>query len=294
MYIVLDVEFYHNKKKQQLGPIKQIGAFKFDEQYQILDVFEMTVTKYTPNNIINMLFTDFLQDVEEIYLWAKTNDFKALDIALDIDFSQFSIIDVQTYFKGLNLASLSSISEALNFDKEGRHNALIDAEYTFEVIKYFNLNNKISRTTIENFINLYTKKNKVSHREDNHNQIDGASAKANTLNANYKLIKPGFMRKLNDKYYQIISINCLNYVIDSIIKRKLPIIKDGNFKLDDQLEQLVKEEASIVISNTDKFHKLANKHDDKLIIIIDDENNYLAAFVSRKVYRKFLMNKTSN
>lgn len=287
MYIVLDLEFYHNSKKEQLGSIKQLGAFKFNEQYEIIDIFELTVTKYTPVTMLKRLFSNFIEDVDTMYVWAKNNDVKALESVLGIAEYHLDIVDVQEYFKDVNLASLSSISEALSFNAEGRHNALIDAEYTFEIIKHFELNNKVSRKAIKNYINLIRSNEKLQKTPPEAPRFE---SKPEIIKNDYKLVTPGSMQKLNDTYYQITNVNSIEQIITDITNRKLPICKDGDFKLNQSLEQLVKSSGIIVFTNTTKFKDVAKKHEDKLIIVVDDsaKDAYLAIFVSKKVYKKFI------
>lgn len=287
MYIVLDLEFYHNSKKEQLGAIKQIGAFKFDEQYRIVDIFEMTVTKYTPVTMLKRLFSNFVEDVETMYVWAKNNDVKAMESVLGIAEYNLEIVDVQVYFKDVNLASLSTISEALSFNSEGRHNALIDAEYTFEIIKHFELNNQVSRKAISNYINLIRSNENIQKKGPIQPRIE---SKPEFIKNDYRLVTPGSMQKLNEEYYQITSVNSIEQIVNEITNRKLPICKDGNFKLNDQLEELVKTSGIIVFTNTTKFKAVAKKHEDKLIIVVDEEveDNYLAIFISKKIYKKFI------
>lgn len=294
MYIVLDLEFYHNSKKDQLGPIKQIGAFKFDDNYRIIDIFEMTVTKYTTQAMLKNLFTAFVNDVSTMYVWAKNNDLRAMKSVLDADAYEMDVIDVQEYFKDVNLASLSTISEALLFDSEGRHNALIDAEYTFEIVKHFDLNNEVSRRAISNYISLI-RSNETNQRTTNNqpttsNKQAKAPAKKEVNKKDYKLVAAGSMRKLNDEYYQIVSESGIKQIVSEIQSRNLPVCKDGKFNLSKQLEEQVKSTAQIVFTNADKFKSIAKKHEDKLIIVVDNstEDNYLAIFISKKIYKKFI------
>lgn len=289
MYIVLDLEFYHNTKKEKLGPIKQIGAFKFDKNYQIIDVFEMTVTKYTTHTMLQKLFNTFVQDVTTMYVWAKDNDLKAMKSVLDVDYLNIEVVDVQVYFKEVNLASLSAISEVLSFDSEGRHNALIDAEYTYEIVKHFNFNSEVTRIALSNYVDLI--------KANESNQKKALSEKNNQVSNNdandicYKFITPGSMRKLNEDYYQIINERAINEIVTCILNRKLPVSKHGKFTLNQELEQLVANEAPIIFTNVAKFNTVAKKFEDKLIIIIDkssNKTNYLGVFVSRKIYRKFI------
>lgn len=287
MYIVLDLEFYHNSKKEQLGPIKQLGAFKFNEQYQIIDVFEMTVTKYTTEEMLKHLFNQFVKGVDTMYVWAKNNDLKAMKNVLEADALNMDVIDVQEYFKDVNLASLSTISEALCFDSEGRHNALIDAEYTFEIIKHFNLNNEVSRNTIATYVNLI-RSNESIQKKGNHPVK--REVKNEACKHDYKIVSPGSMRKLNEEYYQIVSDTVIEQIVKKITERSLPICKDGNFKLNQDLEQLVEASACIVFTNASKFKDIAKKHEDKLIVVVDElgVDNYLAVFISKKIYKKFI------
>lgn len=287
MYIVLDLEFYHNSKKEQLGPIKQLGAFKFDENYQIVDVFEMTVTKYTTQEMLKQLFNQFVRGVVTMYVWAKNNDLRAMTNVLEAEALDMEVIDVQEYFKDVNLASLSTISEALSFDSEGRHNALIDAEYTFEIIKHFNLNSEVSRNTIANYINLIRSSESIQKKANHEAKVQ---AKNDTSKYDYRIISPGSMRKLNEEYYQIVSETVITQIITNIKKRNLPICKDGNFNLEYELEKQVRDNACIVFTNTGKFKAVSKKHEDKLIIVVDEmsKNNYLAIFISKKVYKKFI------
>ncbi len=294
MYIVLDLEFYHNSKKDQLGPIKQIGAFKFDDNYRIIDIFEMTVTKYTTQAMLKKLFTAFVNDVSTMYVWAKNNDLRAMKSVLDADAYEMDVIDVQEYFKDVNLASLSTISEALLFDSEGRHNALIDAEYTFEIVKHFDLNNEVSRRAISNYINLI-RSNETNQRTPNNqsttsNKQAKTPAKKEVNKKDYKLVAAGSMRKLNDEYYQIVSESGIKQIVSEIQSRNLPVCKDGKFNLSEQLEEQVKSTAQIVFTNADKFKSIAKKHEDKLIIVVDNstDDNYLAIFISKKIYKKFI------
>lgn len=295
MYIVLDLEFYHNAKKEQLGPIKQIGAFKFDDSYRIIDIFEMTVTKYTTQAMLKELFTVFINDVSTMYVWAKNNDLRAMKSVLDIDSYQIDVIDVQEYFKDVNLASLSTISEALSFEPEGRHNALIDAEYTFEIVKHFELNNEVSRKAISNYINLIKSSESIQRKSDDNNKkqpVENStkSSKLDFAKNDYKIVPAGSMRKLNDEYYQIVSESSIKQIINDIQERKLPICKDGKFELNSSLETQVKSQGLIVFTNATKFKSIAKKHEDKLIIVIDHStvDNYLAIFISKKVYKKFI------
>lgn len=284
MYIVLDLEFYHNSKKDELGPIKQLGAFKFDENYRIIDIFEMTVTKYSTQAMLKQLFNEFVSDVTTIYVWAKNNDIRAMKGILDLEHTSLQVIDVQEYFKEVNLASLSTISEALSFDPEGRHNALIDAEYTFEIVKHFNLNNEFSRQAIASYVNLI-RSNEVNQKRTAKEFIK----KTNKKPVNTKIISPGSMRKLNDDYYQIVNERAITQLVADIATNRLAIIKDGNFKLNSQLEILVDEGADIVFSNTKKFKDVSKKYEDKLIIIVDENNEtYLAVFISKKIYKQFI------
>lgn len=287
MYIVLDLEFYHNSKKEELGSIKQLGAFKFDEEYQIIDIFELTVTKYTPVTMLKRLFSNFIEDVDTMYVWAKNNDIKAMENALGISEFHLEIVDVQEYFKDVNLASLSSISEALSFNSEGRHNALIDAEYTFEIIKHFELNNVVSRKAIKNYINLIRSNENLQKKSTTAPRVVN---KPEIIKHDYKLVTPGSMQKLNDEYYQITSVNSIEQIINEITTRQLPICKDGKFTLNSELEQLVKTSGIIVFTNTTKFKDVAKKHEDKLIVVVDDSvpDTYLAIFISKKIYKKFI------
>lgn len=292
MYIVLDLEFYHNKKREQLGPIKQLGAFKFNDDYKVIDIFEMTVTQYTTQEMLKALFTSFVSDVETIYLWAKNNDLKALNHILIDPMDNFQIVDVQNYFKDVNLASLSTISEALSFEAEGRHNALVDAEYTFEVIKHFDLNNEASRKAIKNYINLI-RSNEVNQnfkKQQKPNNLQPKQAVELSTKSNYKMIQPGTMRKLNEDYYQIVNERAINSIISDVIENKYAICVDGQLKLDGELAHLIQADADIVFSNTPRFKSIASKYEDKLIVIVDDAKitNYLAVFVSKKAYKKFI------
>lgn len=287
MYIVLDLEFYHNSKKEQLGPIKQLGAFKFDADYQIVDVFEMTVTKYTTERMLKQLFNQFIKGVDTMYVWAKNNDLKAMTNVLEAEALEMDVIDVQEYFKDVNLASLSTISEALLFDSEGRHNALIDAEYTFEIIKHFNLNSEVSRNTISNYVNLIRSSESIQKKGNHGTKFE---TKNDMSKYDYRIVSPGSMRKLNEEYYQIVSETVITQIITNIKERNLPICKDGKFNLELDLEKLVQDKASIVFTNTSKFKEVSKKHEDKLIIVVDEmsENTYLAVFISKKVYKKFI------
>lgn len=295
MYIVLDLEFYHNTKKEQLGPVKQIGAFKFDDDYRIIDIFEMTVTKYTTQAMLTQLFTNFVKDVSTMYVWAKNNDLRAMKSVLDINAHDIKVIDVQEYFKEVNLASLSTISEALSFDSEGRHNALIDAEYTFEIVKHFELNNEVSRKAISNYINLIRSNESNQRKVIEPKKIESKEfvkkeLKTETNKNDYKIVTAGSMRKLNDDYYQIVSESSIKQIINDIQDRNLPICKDGKFELNSDLESQVKSRAIIVFTNATKFKEVAKKHEDKLIVVVDHStvDNYLAIFISKKVYRKFI------
>lgn len=292
MYIVLDLEFYHNAKKDKLGPIKQLGAFKFDDQYQIVDIFEMTVTKYTTQTMLQQLFSIFVNDVDTMYVWAKDNDLKAMKQVLDGATLDLEVIDVQEYFKDVNLASLSTISEALSFDSEGRHNALIDAEYTFEIIKHFNLNSEVSRVAIANYINLIRSNEAIQKSGTTEPKAveKRPEPKADPVKHDYNIVTPGSMRKLNEEYYQIVSESGIYQIISEIKSRKLPVCKDGDFSLNSKLESLVKDQAIIVFTNTAKFKSVAKKHENKLIIVVDNstKDNYLAIFISKKIYKKFI------
>lgn len=155
MYVVIDIEFYHNKKKELLGSIKQLGAFKFNEDYEIIDIFEMTVTKYTTKQMLESLFNDFISNADTIYMWDKGNDIKVLNSELNFHKNDIKIIDVQEYFKTMHFPSLSTISGAMFDETEGRHNALVDAEYTYEIIKDFNLNDLNVRKTLSKYNNLH-------------------------------------------------------------------------------------------------------------------------------------------
>lgn len=285
MHIVLDLEFYHNSKKDDLGAIKQLGAFKFDDDYRIIDIFEMTVTKYTTQAMLKQLFNNFVKDVETMYVWAKNNDMRAMKAILDLEHADISVVDVQEYFKDVNLASLSTISEALSFDPEGRHNALIDAEYTFEIVKHFNLNNEVSRRAIGAYVSLI-RSNESNQKKSTREQ----TKKTNNKKLDYKIVTPGSMRKLNEEYYQIVNDRAVKQLIADIIANELPVTKDGQFKLSSDLEKLVDTDAKILFSNTKKFKNIANKHDNKLIIIVDEttEGNYLAIFISKKIYKQFI------
>lgn len=299
MNIVIDIEFYHNSKRDTLGPIKQIGAFKFDDKYQIIDVFEMTVTKYTPIMLIKQLFKPFVTDVEQVFLWAAANDKRVLQEALDVDLDNFSLIDVQTYFKDVNLASLTTISQALEYDNEGRHNALVDAEYTFEIIKHFDLLDEVSRSAIGKYIDLIRIKevnpDKVIETIAS-NEAKGDVKKQKTdskkskveSKASLKVINPGSLRKLNDEYYQITSAKVIEETIKRISDNNLFVSQDGDFKLPLDLGLNVKENSSIIFSNTNKFKTIASKYEQKLIFVVDSEGEVLSIFLSRKAYKKFI------
>lgn len=285
MNIVIDIEYYHQKKKDLVGPIKQVGAFKFDDEYRIVDIFEMTITKYTPLEIVRSLFTEFISDVEQVYVWDKNNDQKAMIDHLDLDLHEIDVLDVQTYFKDVNLASLTTISTALEYDNEGRHNALVDAEYTFEIIKHFNLNLEASRCTLVNFVKLLkTNESNKSDSEPKQKKVSSRKVKK------YNLFNPGQMRKANDEFYQINNGGLLDGIVSKIAKNKFAICKDGKFDLPNSLEQLVVDDADIIFSNATKFNKVSKQYPDKLIIIVDEEdidNDYLALFVSKEVFKKF-------
>lgn len=296
MYIVLDLEFYHNRKKEVLGPIKQIGAFKFDEEYNVIDIFEMTVTHYTTQNMLRTLFLDFIDGVEDMYLWAKNNDLRALEQVFGDEIDYMDIIDVQSYFKDVNLASLSSISEALSFEPEGRHNALVDAEYTFEIIKHFNLNSKQSRTALGNYVKLIRTSEMGQKKTDDQEskQFKTNFEKKDEIKSkrcnNYDLIVPGTMRKLSDEYYQIVNEKAINQIVSEISSNEYAVMKDGEFKLSKGLEQLVSKKADIVFSDAERLKSIASKFEQKLIIIVDSskDDNFLGIFVSKKAYKKFI------
>ncbi len=289
MYVVLDIEFYHNKKKDILGPVKQLGAFKFDENYRVVDIFEMTVTQYTTQTMLKKLFSAFVADVDTVYVWAKNNDIRALNEVLEKDLHEYNIIDVQEYFKDINLASLSLISEALHFEPEGRHNALVDAEYTFEIIKHFNFNNEATRTAITNYVNLIKASTNPEKKQTSEKTVAKPVSKKNKKQ-NTKIIIPGTMRKLNDEYYQIVNEKAVTQIIESIKANKLSISKDGKFDLNTELEALVESDSSIIFSSTPKFKSIAKKYEDKIIVIVDgnSKNNYLGVFVSKKAYKQFI------
>lgn len=284
MYIVLDLEFYHNKKREDLGAIKQLGAFKFDDKYNIVDIFEMTVTKYTTQGMLTTLFNSFAKDIDTIYVWAKNNDIKALNQIMEV--TEVDIVDVQSYFKDVNLASLSSVSEALTFETEGRHNALIDAEYTFEVIKHFDLNNEVSRKAIINYINLI----RISEGKQQ-KSIDNKPKEAKKKKiTNYNLVSAGSMRKLNDEYYQIVSSKAINDIVETIKQKEYKIQIDGSVSLSNELQSLIVDKADIVFSNTPKFKTIANKYEQKMIVIVDNsqDDSILGIFLSKQIYKKFI------
>ncbi len=285
MYIVLDLEFYHNKKREDLGAIKQLGAFKFDDNYNIVDIFEMTVTKYTTQGMLTTLFNSFAKETDTIYVWAKNNDIKALNQIMEV--TEVDIVDVQSYFKDVNLASLSSVSEALTFDTEGRHNALIDAEYTFEVIKHFDLNSEVSRKAITNYVNLIRVSEGKQQKSIVTKQKDVKKKKKIT---NYNLVSAGSMRKLNDDYYQIVSSKAINDIVETIKQKKYKIQIDGTLCLSEELQSLIVDEADIVFSNTPKLKAIANKYDQKMIVIVDNsqDDSILGIFLSKQIYKKFI------
>lgn len=289
MYVVLDIEFYHNKKRDSLGPVKQLGAFKFDENYRVVDIFEMTVTQYTTQTMLKRLFSAFVKDVDTVYVWAKNNDVRALNEVLEKDINAYNIIDVQEYFKDINLASLSVISEALHFEPEGRHNALVDAEYTFEIIKHFDFNNAATRAAITNYVNLI-KASTNPMKKQGSEKADTKQSQSKPKNQNTKIIIPGTMRKLSEEYYQIVNEKAVTQIIESIKANRLSISKDGNFDLNADLEKLVENKSNIIFSSTPKFKSIAKKYEDKLIVIVDgaSEENYLGVFVSKKAYKQFI------
>ncbi len=285
MNIVIDIEYYHQKKRLEVGPIKQVGAFKFDDNYRIIDIFDMTVTKYTPLEILYSLFGTFIAGVDQLYVWDKANDSRILSEQLDVDFTQIKIHDVQTYFKDVDLASLSAVNSALEYDNEGRHNALVDAEYTFEIIKHFNLNHDASRDTLVNFVNLL-KQNGSKKEEKKKLEV---KPKNDKVIENYGLFHPGSMRKIGDDHYHINNERLLLEMIEKIITNEYPICIDGQCEVDYRLQALIEEDADIVFSNANKFNKIAKKYPNKLIIVMDEEENneYLAAFVAKKSFKKF-------
>lgn len=189
-YIVFDLEFYNNN--HPLGLVKQVGFIIFDKDYNILDKYDNTIIHKEDKEEISSLISKYFTEAVKVFHWGgKTSDIPGLK-SLNVNTKQINFIDAQDSVRalGMSLKLADVYSKLTHKSISGAHNALVDTNFTFEIIKILNLADDKSEELIQN-VYMYVKYG------DKNSNLNTYSNDSNNINVNdeIKILKKYFKNK---------------------------------------------------------------------------------------------------
>ncbi len=260
-YATIDCEFFSNEE------IKQIGGISFDNNKNVIKTFDKTISKYQTIEMIKDEFIQFLENIDTLYFWGASNDIKRLKLEFNIDFNKFNIIHFDKVFlkSGLKDNCFSTVHKHyLKNERNGYHNAFIDATYLFDLIKLVDGHNFLNLEFIQKVNNTKI----IQYKRETKKII-----KRNYIDLKKFSIDKSEIYSINNNWLRIFEVNN-SRISQHNFKMLKQELENINYKLFDE---------NYKISSKLKNNLLKNINNNGLSIFIIDDINWNEDFIVKNI-----------